>query len=548
MARRSSRTTRPTRTSATITRSSLRRAEQCSPTSRGQTAESAPAASSPRRRIAGRRDARSTTDSGSAARCSAGHACGRLSSRVGGYSVPMSYLTVNPATGETLQEFDEITDSALEIAVAQAAACFQTWRDSSFAQRATNVAEAASLMESRVDELARLATLEMGKLYAEAQGEVMLSVSILRYYATNAERFLVTEQLDVSDGTARVESSPLGILFGVQPWNFPYYQLARFVAPNVMAGNVVMVKHAGSVPQCALAFEALWQEVGAPPGLYTNLFASYDQVNSIIDDPRIKGVALTGSSGAGRSVAARAGQNLKKSTMELGGSDPFIVLADANIDKTLKWAMVAKMNNTGQSCVAGKRFIVDATHADSFLEQFAAAMSSLQAGDPMDATTTLGPLSSEAALETLEAQVDKSVAAGATVVIGGKRLDRAGSFFAPTILTDITPDNPAYHEEFFGPVALFFTAADDDEAVRLANDSDFGLGCSIFTEDEQHGERLASRVESGMVFINHPTWTAAEIPFGGIKTSGYGRELSPAGIHEFVNKKLVRVLPIDAPA
>ena len=460
----------------------------------------------------------------------------------------MSYLTVNPATGETLQEFDEITDSALEIAVAQAAACFQTWRDSSFAQRATNVAEAASLMESRVDELARLATLEMGKLYAEAQGEVMLSVSILRYYATNAERFLVTEQLDVSDGTARVESSPLGILFGVQPWNFPYYQLARFVAPNVMAGNVVMVKHAGSVPQCALAFEALWQEVGAPPGLYTNLFASYDQVNSIIDDPRIKGVALTGSSGAGRSVAARAGQNLKKSTMELGGSDPFIVLADANIDKTLKWAMVAKMNNTGQSCVAGKRFIVDATHADSFLEQFAAAMSSLQAGDPMDATTTLGPLSSEAALETLEAQVDKSVAAGATVVIGGKRLDRAGSFFAPTILTDITPDNPAYHEEFFGPVALFFTAADDDDAVRLANDSDFGLGCSIFTEDEQHGERLASRVESGMVFINHPTWTAAEIPFGGIKTSGYGRELSPAGIHEFVNKKLVRVLPIDAPA
>jgi len=460
----------------------------------------------------------------------------------------MTYQTVNPATGEKLQKFDEITDPDLEIAVSQAAACFQTWRDSSFAQRATIVAKAASLMEDRSDELARLVTLEMGKLFAQAQGEVTLSASILRYYATNAERFLVTEQLDVRDGTARVESSPLGILFGVQPWNFPYYQLARFVAPNVMAGNVVMVKHAGSVPQCALAFEALWQDAGAPLGLYTNLFASYEQINSIIDDPRIKGVALTGSSGAGRSVAARAGQNLKKSTMELGGSDPFIVLADADIDKTMKWAMFAKMNNTGQSCVAGKRFIVDASHAATFLEQFTAAMSSLQAGDPMESSTTLGPLSSESALENLEAQVDKAVKAGATVVTGGKRLDRAGSFFAPTILTDITPDNPAYHEEFFGPVAMFFKAADDDDAVRLANDSDFGLGCSIFTEDVQHGERLASRIDSGMVFINHPTWTAADIPFGGIKTSGYGRELSPAGIHEFVNKKLVRVLPIDAPA
>jgi len=377
---------------------------------------------------------------------------------------------------------------------------------------------------------------------------VLLSASILSYYAKNAERFLATEVLEVDDGTARVESGPLGILFGVQPWNFPYYQLARFVAPNLMAGNVVMVKHSGSVPQCALAFEDLWRKAGAPSGLYTNLFLSYDQVNEVIDDQRVKGVALTGSSGAGKSVAARAGQNLKKSTMELGGSDPFIVLDDADVDKTLKWAMAAKMNNTGQSCVAGKRFIVDNSLADRFLTQFSDAMSGLEVGDPMDDATTLGPLSSEAALVALEEQVNTAVEAGAAVITGGKRLDRKGWFFAPTILTDIAPDNPAHRQEFFGPVALFFGAQDDDDAVRLANDSDFGLGCSIFTQDPQRGERLATRIESGMVFINHPTGTVADLPFGGIKMSGYGRELSAAGIHEFVNKKLIRVRPIDAPA
>ncbi len=460
----------------------------------------------------------------------------------------MTYQTVNPASGETLKKFDEISAGDLESAICQADTCFRTWRNSDFSQRSEIVSAVAALMESQVDELARLATLEMGKLYAQAQGEVLLSASILSYYAENAERFLAPELLKVGDGTARVESSPLGILFGVQPWNFPYYQLARFVAPNLMVGNVVMVKHSGSVPQCALAFEDLWRQAGAPAGLYTNLFASYDQVNAMIDDSRIKGVALTGSSDAGTSVAARAGQNLKKSTMELGGSDPFIVLDDADVDKTLKWAMVAKMNNNGQSCVAGKRFIVDVLLADNFLEKFTDAMSQLEPGDPMDDTTTLGPLSSEAALTTLEEQVDAAVEAGARVVTGGKRLDRRGSFFAPTILTDITPDNPAYRQEFFGPVALFFSADDDDAAVQLANDSDFGLGCSIFTEDPERGERLASRIESGMVFVNHPTWTAADLPFGGIKTSGYGRELSAAGIHEFVNKKLVRVRSIDAPA
>ena len=460
----------------------------------------------------------------------------------------MSYQTVNPATGEQLRNFAEIAGSDLEAAISQAETCSQAWRTVDFARRAELVAAVAFLMEAQVDELARLATTEMGKLFAQAQGEVLLSASILSYYAKNAERFLSTERLDVADGTARVENSPLGILFGVQPWNFPYYQLARFVAPNLMAGNVVMVKHASSVPQCALAFEDLFRQAGAPAGLYTNLFLSYDQVNAMIDDPRIKGVALTGSSGAGKSVAARAGQNLKKSTMELGGSDPFIVLSDADLDKTLQWAMVAKMNNNGQSCIAGKRFIVDASIADSFLQRFTTEMSALVPGDPMDGTTTLGPMSSEAALVTLEEQVDAAVQAGAKVITGGQRLDRPGSFFAPTILTDIAPDNPAYLLEFFGPVALFFSAADDDDAVRLANDSEFGLGCSIFTTDVERGDRLAGQIESGMVFINHPTWTAADLPFGGVKTSGYGRELSAAGIQEFVNKKLVRVRPIDAPA
>ena len=315
-----------------------------------------------------------------------------------------------------------------------------------------------------------------------------------------------------------------------------------------MAGNVVMVKHAGSVPQCAIAFEKLLTEAGAPAGCYTNLFVDYEQVNRIIDDPRIRGVALTGSGDAGKVVAARAGQNLKKSTMELGGSDAFIVLDDADLDKTVTWAVWAKMNNTGQSCIAGKRYIVVESLADRFLDKFQTALSMLKAGDPMDAATTLGPLSSEAALVNLLAQVDRAVAAGGRVVMGGKRIDRPGSFMQPTILCDITPDNPAYAEEFFGPVALFFRVEDEDAAVALANDSEFGLGGSVFTQDVARGKRVASRIDTGMVFVNHPTWTSAELPFGGIKNSGYGRELSSLGIHEFVNKKLVCVKSIDASA
>jgi succinate-semialdehyde dehydrogenase/glutarate-semialdehyde dehydrogenase len=459
----------------------------------------------------------------------------------------MAYQSVNPYDGKILKTFEELTDKQLEIAIETAATCFETWRHTTFAQRAVVVAKASAIMRARIDEFARPVTLEMGKLIDQARGEVVLSADIIDYYAKNAERFLAPEHLKPSSGEAEVESSPFGVLFGVQPWNFPYYQLARFAAPNLMAGNVVMVKHAGCVPQCAIAFEKLWIEAGAPVGAYTNLLISHDQVNRVIDDPRIKGVALTGSVEAGKSVAGRSGQNLKKSTMELGGSDAFIVLEDADLEKTVKWAVWGKMNNTGQCCVAAKRFIVVEELADRFLGKFQTALAALKPGDPMDEATTLGPLSTEAALVQLLGQVEGAVAKGAHLVMGGKRIDRPGSFMQPTILTDIKPDNPAFREEFFGPVALFFRVKNEDEAVALANDSDFGLGGSVFTKDVARGKRVASRVDTGMMFVNHPTWTRPDLPFGGIKDSGYGRELSSMGIQEFVNKKLVCVEAIDAP-
>jgi len=458
------------------------------------------------------------------------------------------YQSVNPYDGKTVKTFEQMTDKQLDAAIATAATCFERWKSLTFAARATIVAKASAIMHSRVDEFARPVTLEMGKLFAQARGEVVLSADIIDYYAENAERFLAPQRLKPTSGDADVESAPFGVLFGVEPWNFPYYQLARFAAPNLMAGNVVMVKHAACVPQCALAFEQLWRDAGAPPGAYTNLMISYDQVNRVIDDPRIKGVALTGSVAAGKLVAGRAGQNLKKSTMELGGSDAFIVLEDADLDKTVEWAVWGKMNNTGQCCVAAKRFIVVEPLADRFLAMFHDALAKLKAGDPMDAATTLGPLSTEAALVTLLGQVKRAVAAGAKLVMGGDRLARTGAFMAPTILTDIRPDNPAYREEFFGPVALFFRVKTEDEAIALANDSEFGLGGCVFTRDIARGKRVASRVDTGMMFINHPTWTTPDLPFGGIKNSGYGRELSSLGIQEFVNKKLIRVAAIDAPA
>lgn len=460
----------------------------------------------------------------------------------------MAYQSLNPYDGKVLKTFEELTDEQLETALQTAAKCFETWRQTTFAERTAVLKRAAAILRSRVEDFARPITLEMGKLIEESRGEVALSADILDYYAENAERFLAPQQLTPASGEATIESSPLGVLFGVEPWNFPYYQLARFVAPNLMAGNVVLVKHASNVPQCAIAFADLFIEAGAPIGAYTNLLISKAQIARIIADPRIKGVALTGSEAAGAVVAAQAGEALKKSTMELGGSDAFIVLEDADLDETVKWALWGRINNAGQCCVASKRFIAVEAVADRFLEKFTAAMRGLKTGDPMDKATTLAPLSSSQALSTLVDQVDRSVAKGARLVLGGTRVDGPGAFMQPTILTDITPGNPAYSEEFFGPVALFFRVPDEDAAVALANDSSFGLGGSVFTKDIARGKRVASRIDTGMVFINHPTWTAADLPFGGIKHSGYGRELSSLGIQEFVNKKLVRVADIHAPA
>jgi succinate-semialdehyde dehydrogenase/glutarate-semialdehyde dehydrogenase len=463
----------------------------------------------------------------------------------------MAYQTVNPFNNVAMESFADLTDTQVAQLVSQAHNTFLAWRVQPFADRKSVCKRAAAILRERPDEFARLLTLEMGKLYAESLGEVELSASIIDYYAENAEAFLAPETLSTTDaeqGSPVVVSAPLGVLLAIEPWNFPYYQLARVAAPNLMAGNVIMVKHASIVPQCAAAFEALFLEAGAPAGVYTNLYATKPQVSALIDDPRVRGVALTGSEGAGAIVAARAGANLKKSTMELGGSDALIVLADADLDKTVEWALWGRINNGGQCCVAAKRIIVDESIADEFLTRFQAALAGLVAGDPFDKTTTLPPMSSQAGADGLNGQVAMAVAAGATAIALGDPVPRTGAFVQPTILTNISKDNPAYDQEFFGPVALFFRVADEDEAVRLANDSSYGLGGSIFTRDTEHGVELAKRIDTGMVFINHPTWTRADLPFGGVKKSGYGHELAGFGIQEFVNKKLINVVPIEASA
>lgn len=455
----------------------------------------------------------------------------------------MAYQTTNPFDGKIHATFPECDDATLEQKISAAADCFSVaWAAHSFDERKAILSRAAAILRERTDEFARLVTLEMGKLIAQSRGEVLLSAAILDYYAEHAERFLAPEILPVKSGEAIVESHPLGVLFGVEPWNYPYYQVARFAAPNLMAGNVVMVKHASNVPQCALAFEALLNEAGAPIGAYTNLFISKDQVARVIDDPRIRGVALTGSEAAGAIVAARAGHNLKKTTMELGGSDPFIVLDDADLDLAIKCAVAGRMGNSGQACTASKRFIVVESLADAFLAQFKAALSNFKAGDPFEASTSLAPLSSQAALDNLLHQVGSAIEAGANALIGGRRIDHPGAFMEPTILTGIDKSNPAYREEFFGPVALFFRVPDEDAAIALANDSPFGLGGSVFTRDLVRAKRVASRIETGMVFINRAASSSPELPFGGIKNSGYGRELSAAGIDEFINKKLIRIV------
>ena len=455
----------------------------------------------------------------------------------------MAYQSTNPYTGKVEKTFDDISPAQLEEKLQRAGTCFKTdWRHRSFGERQVILKRAAALMREHAQMFAELITLEMGKLIAQSLGEVALSAAILDYYADHAEQFLAPEKLATPKGEAVVESCPIGVLFGVEPWNYPYYQIARFAAPNLMAGNVVMVKHASSVPQCALAFEKLLHDAGAPDGSYTNLFVSKEQVSQVIEDPRIRGVALTGSEGAGATVAAQAGQHLKKTTLELGGSDAFVVLEDADLDKAVKHAVSGRMGNAGQACTASKRFIIVNALADSFLEKFQSALDQFVPGDPMDEATTLAPLSSVQAVENLIKQVDGAVSHGARLVMGGKRIDGlAGNFMQPTILADISANNPAYKEEFFGPVALFFRVKDEDAAVALANDSPYGLGGSIFTQDIERGKRVARQIDTGMMFINSGAVSSPELPFGGVKNSGYGRELSGAGIQEFVNKKLIRV-------
>lgn len=459
----------------------------------------------------------------------------------------MEIQTINPFNNKVVESYDEMTPEAVVAKISIADEAFQHWRKTSFIERAEILHKVADLMRSQLDHLAGLITLEMGKLLAQSHGEISLSADIMDYYAEHAETFLEDKRLEPVFGDAYIKSTAIGVILGVEPWNFPFYQVARFAAPNIMAGNVVLVKHASNVPQCAMAIERLFEEAGAPLGVYTNLFLSGSRVDEVVADVRIKGVALTGSEAAGASIAAAAGKALKKSVLELGGSDAFVVLADADIDQAVHWAVIGRMNNTGQCCVAAKRIIVVEQVADEFLNKFKAKLSGLKVGDPMDSKTELGPLSSQGAADQLFDQIKRSVDAGANVLLGGHLINREGAFIEATILGDIRPGMAAYHEELFGPVAAFYRVKNEQAAIELANDSPFGLGGSIFTQDIENGKRLAEQIDTGMVFINHPTWTQADLPFGGTKRSGYGRELSSLGIQEFVNKKLIRVSKLTDP-
>jgi succinate-semialdehyde dehydrogenase/glutarate-semialdehyde dehydrogenase len=459
----------------------------------------------------------------------------------------MSIQTVNPNTNKIVKSFEEMTEKAVDAKVAKAHLAYTNWKETSYQQRADLLHKVAKLMRIKKSELAKTITLEMGKLLSEAEGEIDLSADIIDYYADNAEGFLADKVLDPEHGEAIIRNSPIGVLLGVMPWNFPYYQVARFAAPNIMVGNTILLKHASIVPQCAAAIEKLFEEAKAPEGLYTNLFITGKHASALVSDKRIKGVSLTGSEEAGASIAMEAGKHLKKVVLELGGNDVFIILEDADMEKTVEWAVVGRMNNNGQCCVASKRFIAVEAIAAEFIQKFKDKLSKMKVGDPMDPATDLGPLSSEAAAVHLADQVKRSVDEGAKVLLGGKRADREGAFMEPTILTDLKPSIAAYHEELFGPVASFYVVKDDQAAIDLANDSNYGLGGSVFTQDIQRGRRIADQIDTGMVFINHPTWTQADLPFGGTKHSGFGRELSELGIQEFVNKKLIRVSGLNDP-
>lgn len=454
----------------------------------------------------------------------------------------MAYRTLNPFTEQTIQEFANHTDGEVEAALARADALYHSpWSKGDNAPRLAVLDKLSSLLSENREKLAKTMALEMGKPVAQGQKEVDLCASIARFYAAKSAELLKPQPIASDVGECWVEFHPVGVLLAVEPWNFPIYQLARVVVPAIAVGNPVLFKHASIVPQCAALFEDIVRQAGAPDGAVTNLYVSSSKVAELLGDARIQGVALTGSEGAGSKVGARAAEVLKKSTLELGGSDVFVVLDDANIAKAAQAGVSARLANAGQVCVGAKRFVVQRAVADAFVAAFVAGMKSASMGDPMAQQTMLGPLSSREALEDLSRQVDEAVRNGAQLLTGGKRADRTGFFYEPTVLAGITKDNPAYYQEFFGPVAQIFIVDDDDAVVALANDSLFGLGGSIFSTNIERARLLASRIETGMVFINTPTTSRPELPFGGIKRSGYGRELGDAGLKEFVNRKLVVV-------
>jgi succinate-semialdehyde dehydrogenase / glutarate-semialdehyde dehydrogenase len=448
------------------------------------------------------------------------------------------YAVVNPATGETVARYESFNDAQVQETLRRAEAGFDTWRKVTVAGRAGMVRRAAELHRERRKELAAIIVREMGKPFAAAVGEVDFAADITEYYANQAELITADQPLTIlGEGTAVIRRSPLGVLFGIMPWNFPYYQVARFAAPNLVLGNVIVLKHASQCPESAAAIETIYRDAGLPDGAYLNAYVSTEQAAAIIADPRIQGVSVTGSQRAGAAVAEVAGRHLKKVALELGGSDPFLVLATNDLDAVVAAATAARLDNTGQSCNAAKRFIVVGGLYDEFLAKFTAAMAASPLGDPMARGTVLGPLSSVEAATRLAGQVDRAVAQGATVVTGGSR---DGAFYPATVVTDVTPEMEAYREEFFGPVAVVYRVADEDAAVTLANDTSFGLGSYVYSNDPEQAARVADRIEAGMVYVNIVLADSPELPFGGVKSSGTARELGLLAADEFVNKKLIR--------
>jgi succinate-semialdehyde dehydrogenase / glutarate-semialdehyde dehydrogenase len=454
----------------------------------------------------------------------------------------VSFRTINPATGRLVKEFPLQSDEEVFAALDTADKRYRRdWKFRSVAERARIVARAAQILREKRDEYARYPTLEMGKVIRFGYMEVDLVADILDYYAKHGERLLEAQSLPGEPG-ATVVAEPIGVLLAIEPWNFPYYQLARVAAPQLVAGNVVMMKQAENVPQCALAFARLFEEAGAPEGVYTNLFCSIEQVAKLIDDFRVRGVALTGSERAGASVGERAGHNLKKVILELGGSDPALILEGAPLDHAVEQCVMGRSFNSGQGCVNIKRVIVvGRERGKKMLAALKERFAALKVGDPTDETTAIGPLVSEPALEGLLKQIENAKAAGALIVHGGKRIDRPGFYLEPTIITDIAETNPLYQQESFGPVLSFYVVNSEEEAIKLANATKYGLAAFVFDADIEHARRVASRIEAGMVYINSCFVDSAGLPFGGVKNSGFGRELSELGIGEFLNRKLVRI-------